>query len=84
MSAEENRSVTGERRSRPRAGTPSDEVSIGVELGGVVYSGSYRVARGTLTVTYEDAQKSVPMRGMSVIILARQLLRELVRERDSH
>ena len=80
MPAEENRTVTGERRAASRVGTASEDVPIAVEIGGSIHTGTYRVARGTLTVTFNDAEKSVPMRGMSVIILARQLLRELVRE----
>ena len=82
MQQEENRKPAVERRNTPRSGATAQDVRVHVELEGSTYTGSYSVSCGTLTVTFEDLQKSTPVRGMSTLILARQLLRELVRERE--
>jgi hypothetical protein len=56
------------------------DIPISIDLEGTSYAGTYHVAADNLTVTFGELRKSTPLKGMSEAILARQLLRELVRE----
>jgi hypothetical protein len=54
--------------------------SVCVEVDGETYTGVYSVRGGMLVVTFAGASKEMRVGGMSQQIVARQLLRELVRE----
>jgi hypothetical protein len=59
-----------------------EDVPISVDLEGTSYAGTYQVSGGNVVVTFGKLRKSTPLKGMSEAILARQLLRELVREQS--
>lgn len=57
-----------------------EQNKIRVEINGVTHSGSYTVASGIVTATYGVYQKATQVGGSPAQVIARTLLRELVRE----
>ena len=59
-----------------------DVTSIGVEVGGVVHLGHYRIRNGMIRVTYGSSRKSTQLGGMSSApwVLAKIMLAEQARE----